>query len=298
MRCSVTFGNISTLIPTTGYVYHIELDATNNSRLFFSNDDALKITDGVVTSLVAGSTTQYGYYEGVGEEARFHVISGFTQVSDTYVAFVDHDNSCLRWVDRLIRATSLLVGQCGTSGNSDGHNTLFNLPKSIIRDKKSPVHLIVADSGNQCVRRVNFITRISETLVRSGLRNPRAISFDSSGEYLLITCTHYVSKYNIKSQTLCQLTGSSIHGYQDGRLHEARFTFPRELISLSVDLSLVVDTNNQRLRLIDSGNNLVTSICDGEERNVDGTPRTCSLNGPHSLLYGDKLIYIDQNSNM
>ena len=109
-------------------MYHIEVDVNNKTRLLYSDLNSVKVTDGNVSSLLAGAATYYGYKESDGEEARFYWITAFTQVNRSHVAAVDAGNNCLRWINRLTRATSPLVGQCGTSGNSDRLDPLFSFP--------------------------------------------------------------------------------------------------------------------------------------------------------------------------
>lgn len=292
--CSVTIGNVSTFITTNGWVWHIEIDLDDNTQLLFADGNAIRLTDGVMLSEVAGIATQSGYTEGVGEDARFDDITGFTQINDTHVAAADHHNHCLRWVNRLNRVTSPLAGECGSSGNIDGLNARFKNPYAVIRDKNSSTLLIVTDYRNHAVRLVEVITRRTETLINIGLYGPRGISLDENGENLYIANFNYINKYNMESQALTDVAGNGSNGYGDGRLHEAQFSNLRHLIGLSDNLLLVVDGNNLRLRLIDIENDSVTSICNGEKKTEDGTQKSCSLNDPFSLVLGESQIYIGE----
>lgn len=92
------------------------------------------------------------------------------------MATADRGNHSLRWVDRLSRSTSVLVGWCKTDGNADGLDALFYFPHSILQDPNSPSHLLVTDYSNNAVQYINFITRETQTLIKAGLRNPTGIT--------------------------------------------------------------------------------------------------------------------------
>ena len=76
---------MTTFLQTEGYVSHLERDLYIPGNILFSDQHAMKTTDGSSTSLIAGSATQPGYVEGVGSQARFYFIPSFLQLSSSQI---------------------------------------------------------------------------------------------------------------------------------------------------------------------------------------------------------------------
>ena len=102
---------------------------------------------------VAGSGMR-GYADGVGATAHFHSPWGIVVDAHGTVFVADRDNHCLRKVAPGDGAVSTLAGKGGQVGyvEDQGASARFNGPSGLALDADS--HLIVADSGNHCIRRV------------------------------------------------------------------------------------------------------------------------------------------------
>lgn len=277
-------------------MYHMEVDVTDSDSLIFSDLHALKWTDGINASLIVGSVRQSGYVEGVGAEARFYYITGFTRLNKTRIVVVDYFNHCLRLIAHQAQSTSPLAGECENAGFSDGVESHFFYPRSVIKHEHSAHRLIIADQSNHALRVFDLIKGATETIIRhSGLNYPRAIAYDINKENLLLSNWNYICKYNLKTGTLTNITGSINPGYADGSLSTTWLNFPHELISITPSLTLIADSENNRLRLVDTDSDTVTSICAGDEMTRDGSAQTCSLNFPSGFLWKGNLIYIGQH---
>ena len=99
-------------ISTYYLVYHMDLDHYRPGFIVYTDHIALMTSDGKTTHLIAGNSTQEGYREGVGAEARFIYIAGFAQISEKFVVVVDSGNHCLRLINRSTNKTSVFSGQC------------------------------------------------------------------------------------------------------------------------------------------------------------------------------------------
>ena len=95
------------IISTANVVYHMELDRYRPGYLLYNDQHALMTSDGTTTHLIAGNSTQYGYREGVGAEARFSYIKGLEQISEKLVVVADSANHCMRLIDRTSNTSSL-----------------------------------------------------------------------------------------------------------------------------------------------------------------------------------------------
>ena len=93
-------------------MFHIAEDEFVPGNLLFVERHTIKTTDGTTTSLIAGSSTSYGYLEDVGANARFDDILSFVQLSKARVILTDSDNHCLRSIDRTTSGTSTYAGNC------------------------------------------------------------------------------------------------------------------------------------------------------------------------------------------
>ena len=68
------------IISTSYNVYHMELDRHRQGFIVYTDKHALMTSDGTTTHLIAGNSTRIGYRDGVGADARFYYIDGFTQI--------------------------------------------------------------------------------------------------------------------------------------------------------------------------------------------------------------------------
>ena len=100
------------VISTSYYVYHMELDRYRPGFIVHTDKHALITSDGTTTHVIAGNSTQRGYREGVGAEARFFYLRGFAQISEKLIVVADWGNHCMRLIDRTSNTTSLFSGQC------------------------------------------------------------------------------------------------------------------------------------------------------------------------------------------
>ena len=127
------------IISNSDYVLHMELDRYRPGYIVYPDKHALMTSNGTTTHLIAGSSTQEGYREGVGADARFNDIGGFTQISVKLVVVADTDNNCMRLIDRTTNTTSSFSGQCksdGDRGYEDGRPGQFRYPWSVVIDQR------------------------------------------------------------------------------------------------------------------------------------------------------------------
>lgn len=285
-----------TVITTRSIVYHLETDLTDPQKILFSDNSELRMTDKNTTSTLVGLADNLTYAEGVGTSALFNGITGFLQLNTTAVVVADRSNHCLRWVDRLTLSTSPFVGHCQMSGFVDGERALFKWPHSIIKDVRSADKLFATDFGNSALRNINVFTKITTTVIHpsSGLSLAEGLAFDFHNANLIISNRHYVSKYNLVSQSLTNLTNITGWGYAGPSFSVAKFNYPSGLVTLTENLILVADDDNRRVRVLNLAEQTISSICSGSNGSLDGSTNHCQLRQPHSFLVTDDMIYIGQ----
>jgi hypothetical protein len=285
---------MATLITTEKTVNHMEIDNLDSAKLLYSEGSALKNTNESMAWTVAGDVSEYGYVEGECISARFNTIYGFTQINASTVILADTFNCCLRIVDRHSFLTEQFAGTCENWGYRDGQDTLFKLPHSVLKNARTNNSLFVTDHGKSALRVVNVLTRMTSTLISIGLYNPTGLAFDPLQQKLLISNSYYITALDLDTNSSINIAGSGGPGFSDGSLSKARFNNPDELTYLTHQIIAVAEGANNRLKVVDRKNNVVTSICDGYSKTTDGSTLVCSLSRPTSLLLLNGTLYIGQ----
>ena len=237
-----------------------------------------------------------GYIEGVGANARFSYIRSFIQLSISHVILTDHENHCLRSVDRTTNETLTYTGNCTNRGNRDGVNALFYRPASIIADLMNSQQLIISESNSRSLKTINTVSKRVSIFYRD-ITNRYRLSYvlqDAETGNIYVTFDHGVGLYDYKSRTFSEITGSSWSGFVDGEFSQLRFYSPRELAFLSSSTLLVADQGNNRLRVLDLTTNTTSSICSGVQGHSDGDLSSCQLNYPCSLLKVADTVYFGE----
>lgn len=130
---------------------------SSNDRVLYvadsNNHNIRKVTlDGTVTTLCGSTSSQTGYANGQGSEAKFDFPRGITVAEDGIVYVSDRGSSTIRKVTPNGEVT-LLCGTPYKHGFSDAKgNALFARPSSVVTSPDGILY--VADSGNSRVRRV------------------------------------------------------------------------------------------------------------------------------------------------
>ena len=277
-------------ISTSAEVYHIELDHYRPGYLVYSDSFALMTGDGTTTHLIAGSSTQGGYREGVGADARFFLMQGFAQISEKFVVVADTANDCLRLIDRTTNKTSAFSGQCQSGGYEDGRPGQFSYPHFVVIDKRDKNQLFITDFFNNAVRNVTVNSRVAGTFVQSdSLKYIKGITQEEESGDLYVTAYHALYRITYIQRTVSLISGSpgDNFGYEVSTLLDSRFKWPFELIFIKPNTLLIADTANHKLRLLDMNSDKVTTL------NV-----TNSLSAPYSLLLTNDSLYVGQTGNI
>lgn len=116
------------------------------------NHSIRKVTRSGAVSTLAG-TVQPGFVDGVGADARFNEPVGIALDAHGTIFIADNQNHCLRQLKPGDRTVSTVAGD-GERGFADGQGAAarFNDPCGIAIDAHG--HIIVADLGNDCIRKV------------------------------------------------------------------------------------------------------------------------------------------------
>mgnify|MGYP001803281123 CR=1 FL=1 len=271
-------------VSTVAHVFHMESDRYRPGYITYSDQNALMTKEGTKTHLLAGNTTQGGYKEGVGAEARFGLITGFARISEKRVVVADHYNHCVRQINRDSNTTSIFGGQCKSIGYQDGLPGLFNYPRSVVVDQRDKSQLLITDNCNKAVRTVHVMSQAVGTFVKSdSLSGIKGITQEEKSGDLYVTAYNAVYRITYTQRTASLLSGSpgDKYGYRDSTLLNSLFQYPYELIFIAPHTLLVADDSNYKLRLVDRNSDRVTTL----------NARVYSLT---SLLLTNNSLYVGQ----
>ena len=277
-------------ISTSYVVRHMELDRYRPGFIVYIDKHTLKTYDGTTTHLIAGSSTQTGYREGVGADARFNFMTGFVQISEKLVVVADSNNHCMRLIDRTTNKTSLFSGQCQSEGYEDGRPGQFRYPRSVVMDQRDKNQLLITDSGNAAVRTVDVKSQVVGTFVKSdSLDYIRGITQEEKSGDLYVTAYHALYRITYIQKTVSLISGSpgNSRGSRDSSLLDSLFNNPQELIFITPNTLLISDSNNNKLRLLHMKSDKVATL------NVKNT-----LSAPASLLLTTNSLYVGRDEKI
>lgn len=301
-----TVGPLDGVYAIDAQVSHIEQDLSKESRLIYADGGSLKMYDnGVVTTITGVSVVPVGeltYQEGTAEQARFSQITSFCQLNSTTIVMTDTKNNCIRTFNRVTGITSLLSGDCSpTSGYQNGNlsTALYSEPfKMKGESTKSIIYL--TDKSNRAVRELNLITDQVDTVANlSGIGRPLGIDLGWNDATIFITTETSLLSIKTHDRTMELLIPSFNRGFADGPLLQAKINSPQGIMTLSRNVLLLMDTNNNRLRIIHLAFNSISSICTGGtgSQSSDVRINECQIAAPSTAVdvsegEGDQDIYI------
>ncbi len=215
----------------------IVLDAVGNLYLSDTGNNRIRRVDaqsGTITTVAGNGIQGFSGDGGPATTASIGSPAGLTMDGAGNLYLADVQNSVVRRVDALTHAISTIAGTPQTSGYSgDGASATqaqLSLPRGISIDNNG--NLLIADTGNNCVRRVDA----------------------SSG-------------------TISTIAGDGTAGYAgDGQLAStARLNGPSATLSLPDGSLLIADTDNNRVRRIDSAGVINTVVGTGAQGSTGDT---------------------------
>ena len=208
-------------------------------------DSFVNISNNAPVTTVSGVPSFLGgYKDAANSSAEFSSpLDVAVNGSDVYVA--DMENHCIRKISN--GTTTTLAGNASQTGSMDGTGTAaqFYLPSGLFLENSNS--LLVADYGNQSIRRINLTTKAVTTVV-TGLKGPRDICAVNGKIY--ITDKTALRVYDGSSLTV--YAGSTTQsGNVEGIGTTARFT---ELMGIDYH------PNEKAFYVVDQGVNVVKKV--------------------------------------
>lgn len=223
---------------------------------------------------------------------------------DGTLYIVERDSHVVRKVDaRGIISTLAGTGTAGYAGD-DGPAAAVQLraPHSVALDPTQR-YLLVCDTGNHRLRRIDLTTGRIESIGGTGdrrptpdgapltgtpLAGPRALAYDTAGDlYLALREGHSVFRIDGRAGTLHHVAGTGEAGYggDGGPAREARLNGPKGLAWWNGTL-YIADTENHVIRAVSLDSGIIRTVL-GTGVRGDGPepdPRRCALARPHGVV--------------
>ena len=261
------------------------------------------ISTGEVTTL-AGTARTAGSADGTGTAARFNFPQGVASDGAGNLFVADSDNSTIRRIVIATGEVTTLAGTAGAAGSDDGTGATarFNSPKGITIDGAGD--LMVADLGNNTIRKVVLATGAVTTLAGSagatgsldgvGFDVGSGALFDGPGDvasdgvgnlFVADTNNHALRKIVIATGAVTTLVGSAAGGsagHDDGPATAARFLNPFGVASDGAGNLFVADSANATIRKIAVATGVVTTLAGSAETpgSDDGTGSGARFDDP------------------
>ena len=313
---------------TAAYMYGptcLAIDKLGNIFIADSyNNVVRKInTTGIITTFAGngyGAGTGMGSYTGDGGQATDAELFNpagvaFDTLGNLYIA--DEVNSCIR---KVIVSTGIIStiagrGNCGTNNCGDGGPaTLANLrdPSGIAFDSHG--NLFIADTYNNCIRKVNTLGIISTVAgnatggfsgdggqaTAAGLNSPYSITIDTAGNLFIADMgNNRIRKVNTTG-IINTVAGGNIAIGDGGSATAARLGFPTSLAFDTMGNMYIADNNDSRIRKVDPFGIISTVVGNGTSvySGDGGLATSAGLVSPYGIAI-DKLnnFYIADGAN-
>ena len=256
---------------------------------------------------VAGNGTKgYAGDGGLATKATFnwpHEVR-VDQIGNLFIA--DTRNHVIRRVDAESGIVTTLAGN-GTAGfagdGATGNEVQFSQPHSVVLDGAGG--LLVADTANHRIRRIELATGVVTTISGTGKRRipsegqaagsvslfgPRSLAVDETSIWIALREGNSIWRIDRKTDTIHRVAGTGKKGYSGdgGPPLDATFNGPKGLVLDDQQRILVVDTENQAVRRIDLENNLVETVLGGKHSSTTlKRPHGISFHPACGLMLGD-----------
>jgi sugar lactone lactonase YvrE len=252
-----------------------------------------------------GGMPVYGGDGGPATSAQLNYPGGVAVDSLGNIFIADTENHRVRKVDHTTGIISTVSGN-GTAGYSgDGSlasNALLNYPWGVTVDPTG--NLYIADSSNNCIRKIDQATGIISTVSGNGTGGysgdggpaasalfyyPRGVTVDPTGNlYIADTENNRVRKIDHTTGNISTVSGNGTAGYSGdgGPAITALLRNPRDVTVDPTGNLYIADTYNNRIRKIDQATGIIWTIAGVGRMDFsgDGGPATSAcLNLPYSV---------------
>jgi sugar lactone lactonase YvrE len=233
---------------------------------------------------------------------------------DLYIADEGYDAHRIRKVDSHgIITTVAGSGVAGYTGDGgDATSSTLDTPLGVVIDADG--NILIADSANDVIRRVDAVTKKISTLIGGGspaddfgdglpatsakLLFPAALAFDRAGNLYIADTNHErVRRYDANTHIVTTVAGNGLYGGGDGNVAtEAGLNQPFAIAFDAAGNLFIEDSSNSSVRRVDATTKIISTVAGGGTYIGDGrvapaaillNPRGMAFDRSGSLLIAD-----------
>ena len=264
----------------------LRLGFDDSGNLFFADADNNRVrrvdaASGVITTVAGNGSAGSGGDQGPATSAALNLPAGVAWHSGNL--FIVEENGCaIRRVDTngIITTVAGVPNNCGFGGDGGPANgALLSAPIAVTFDRGG--NLLITDSGNNRIRRVDAASGVITTVVGNGtggfsgdgglataaqLRAPDEVAVDEEGDlYIADTGNVRIRRVDHATTIISTVAGTGANGFggDNGPAITSQMAFP---LSVSLDAAenlYIADFGNGRIRRIASSTAIITTAAGG-----------------------------------
>jgi len=297
------------------------VDSAGNIYIADSGSNRIRRIDngtGNISTVAGTGGSGSGGDGGLATAATLYRPTGVAVDSGANLLILQSDNHSIRRVDAGSGVITTIVGSGVPGYGGDGGpaaSALLNDPADIALDASDKLY--IADRNNSSVRLVDsvggsgVITSLTDTggllfagdgglATSANLHHPNGIAIDTAGNvYIADSGNHRIRLVDATTGTIDTVVGNGAMGFSgDGNpAIDASLSFPSAVALDSVGNLYITDTGNNRVRRVDAGSGVITTVAGGGSvYPTDGIPATTAKLGfPRAVIVdaSDNLVIAD-----
>lgn len=267
----------------------VALDPKGNLLIVDANNDRIRKVDSttnIITTIAGKNRFGFSGDGGLATKAMLGGPYGLTIDKQGNILFVDALNSCVRQVDKSgIISTIAGNGKQGFSGDGAiATQATMNFPSAIAIDSSG--NILVADTFNYRIRRIDATTKIITTIAGNGenefsgdgglatdagLVIPSSLAVDSKNNILILTLDGRIRKVDPTGKiTRIVGTGEQAFAGDNGLATNATLNFPSAIALDKLNNIFIADTDNNRIRRVDANSGIITTVAGNGSQTFSG----------------------------
>ena len=289
----------------------LAIDVADNIFVADSSNNRIRKVDaitGVITTVAGNGAVSYTGDTGDNGPATSSYINNprgvaLDMMGNIYIA--DSGNHRIRKVDALTDVITTVAGTgIGSYSGDNGPATsaMINYPKGITLDNAGNIY--IADEYNGRIRKVDSATGVITT-VASGLGFPAGVALDLTGNiYIADTNNSRILRVDAITGVMTIVAGNGSGGYSGdtGPAVFATLGYPQGVaVDGTGSIISIVDTNNNRIRNIDTATGVITTVAGNGTRQYsgdNGPALAASINYSYGVALDNKgNVYIADTGN-
>jgi cysteine-rich repeat protein len=264
----------------------VAVDADGNLLITDTGNERVRriaVADDIIDTLV-GSGRAGGVGDGgAATSALLADPAGVAVAADGTLFVADTAHHRIRRIDDDgVISTVIGTGRAGNTG--DGGSAALaelSLPSAVVVDQDGA--LVIADTGNKCIRRVRADDVVETVALGSA---PRAVAIADDGAILFADAGANTVRRIAPDGTLTTLAGTGIAGFtgDGGVATSAQLRSPGGLMIHDGEL-FIADSGNNRVRRVNAQGTISTVAGGGAALGDGGAATAANLNGPRGLVF-------------